>query len=114
MYIPTDIQNLICSFLPTKCDWCCKDCNYEIIDYRVKIFLDKDRLDDIKENSYICRLCKISNFNFDNKHLWVRNLPKLRERSLRMILYEYNCYGVIVEESLYSMTDISKESYYLS
>ena len=75
MYIPKDVQNLILSFLPTKCDWCIKDCDYEIIDYRLIIFLDEDRVE-FKENSYICRSCKISNFYFDDKYLWVRNLGR--------------------------------------
>lgn len=115
MYIPTDIQKLILSFLPEKCDWCMRHCNYEIIDYRTKICLDEDR-EDITENAYICRLCKIATFNFDRKYIWIKNLGQSREGEIisfypqmHVKSYEHVPYGNIVTEPIRSMMDVRRE-----
>jgi hypothetical protein len=108
MYIPTDIQKMILSFLPKKCDWCTRECNYEIMNYRTKIFLDEDR-EEVVENAYICRLCKLGSFNFDRKFVWIRNFGQSREEDiislypqLRVRSYEYVPYGKIVEEPIHT------------
>ncbi len=115
MYIPTDIQKLILSFLPKKCDWCMRDCNYEIMNYRTTICLEEGR-EDIIENAYICRLCKIGTFNFDRKFVWIRNLGQSREEDIislypqmRVRSYEYVPYGNIVEEPIHTMMDVRRE-----
>ena len=112
MYIPTDIKNLICSFLPKKCDWCMRECNYEIMNYRTKKCLEED----IVENAYICRLCKLGTFNFDRKFVWIRNLGQSQEEDIitlypqiRMRSYSYVPYGNIVEEPIHTMTDVRRE-----
>lgn len=115
MYIPTCIQKLILTFLPGKCDWCMRDCNYEITDYRTKTSLDGNR-EDITENAYICRLCKLGTFNFDRKYIWIKNLGRSQEGDIisfypqmHVKLYEYVPYGNIIEEPIVSMMDVRRE-----
>ena len=115
MYIPTDIQKLILSFLPKKCDWCMRDCNYEIMDYRTKICVEGDR-EDIVENAYICRLCKIGNFNFDRRYVWIKNFGRSQERDIisfypqmHVRSYEHVPYGNIIEEPIHTMMDVRRE-----
>ena len=132
--LPLDIENLIYSFLPHTCDWCNQKCNYEIIDY-VKTDLGKELLDPLeyrranrrsnilalfalkgnivfRVNAYICRLCKLSKFNFDNKYMWSRDYrtsadgdiialyPRIHLRS-----YQYKLYGERIHEPIMMMTD---------
>ena len=132
--LPLDIENLIYSFLPHTCDWCNQKCNYEIIDY-VKTDLGKELLDPLEQrlanrhsnilalfalksnivfrvNAYICRLCKLSKFNFDNKYMWSRDYrtsadgdiialyPRIHLRS-----YQYKLYGERIHEPIMMITD---------
>ena len=92
-----------------------RHCNYEIIDYRTKICLDEDR-EDITENAYICRLCKIATFNFDRKYIWIKNLGQSREGEIisfypqmHVKSYEHVPYGNIVTEPIRSMMDVRRE-----
>ena len=122
---PLDIENLIYSFLPHTCDWCNQKCNYEIIDY-VKTDFGKNLLNPLeywqfthllcnivfRVNAYICRLCKLSKFNFDNKYMWSRDyrtstdgdiialFPRIHLRS-----YQYKLYGERIHEPIMMMTD---------
>ena len=108
--LPSDIENLIVSYLPTKCDWCSSCCNYEVNDYRH--YYPSGRKEPILQNIYICRLCKISKFNFDEIYVWPRGLDRAREVDITQMFpcimlkkYRYIPCGVIIDEPLCFMSD---------
>ena len=108
--LPSDIENLIVSYLPTKCDWCSSCCNYEVNDYRY--FYPSGRKEPILQNIYICRLCKISKFNFDEIYVWPRGLDRAREVDITQMFpcimlkkYRYIPCGEIINEPLCFMSD---------
>lgn len=130
---PLDIEKLIYTFIPDKCDWCSSECNYEIIDY-VKKNISNRLLDPLefpmkhranilslfaltgnasyRENAYICRLCKLNKFNFDDKFMWSRDYRNENEEDIislypRISLrsFEYNIYGREVNEPIMMMSD---------
>lgn len=108
---PSDIENLIVSYLPTKCDWCSSCCNYEVNDYRH--YYPSGRKEPILQNIFICRMCKLSKFNFDTVYVWARGLDTAREVDIitthpcvRLKRYFYIPYGIIVDEPLMFMSDL--------
>ena len=109
--LPTDITNLITSFVPLYCDLCSSYCNYEVKNYR-HLHRSRQR-EPLLQNIFICRMCKLSNFNFDTVHIWARGLDVAREVDIitmhpcvRLKRYEYIPYGIIVDEPLMFMSDL--------
>ncbi len=101
--LPTDLINLIHAFLPSRCDYCNSCCNYEVKEYRH--LYRSGRRQPIFDSIFMCRICKLSKFNFDKSYIWPRTLETAREVDIMEMspcvrLKKYICepYGMIIDE----------------